>query len=117
MDSIQKVLIKMGRKDLAQEYYRKTSKLKKAISLPHLTIKDSGSGIMEVIDNEPRYRPAVKNLAEVLQRWVKETKSSWEDDVEMWESLGIKNMQEATFAAINDITADVYKTLSDTTVY
>lgn len=117
MDSIQKTLIKMGRKDLAQEYFKKISTRKKAISIPHPTIHDSGSGIMEVIENESRYRPAVRNLQEVLQKWVQATKASWEDDKEMWEGLGIKNMTEATAAAINDITADVYKTLSDTTIY
>jgi hypothetical protein len=107
MDSIQKVLIKMGRKDLAQEYYKKTAK-----GVPQLTIKDSGLGIIDIIYNEPRYKPAVRSLADVLKHWIQETKSSWEDDKEMWvEELGIENIEEATEAAINDIVVDVYKTL------
>jgi len=41
MDEIQKILVKEGRKDLAQKYYEKVSKIKNAIKLSEPIIPDA----------------------------------------------------------------------------
>ena len=71
MDSIQKVLVQAGRKDLAQEYYKKV-----AVQLPQhktLTQNQIVEEIMRLIKEEKRGEKDIKNYFEIVYPNVKLT--------------------------------------------
>jgi len=66
MDEIQKALVKAGRKDLAQEYFKKTTSIEKKAEY------------MEIIEMHPDWDDITKLLKKVWKAWKggSETKSS-----------------------------------------
>lgn len=58
MDNIQKVLIKAGRKDLAQEYYAKIALVKKAADIK---IRPAGKGMLDIDGKDGPMRVVIKS--------------------------------------------------------